>query len=99
MRIFTDFKEKQLALKLLAIFFVFYILQLFIGGIIVYFVAKNQTRSYLNNLIERAKEDISYSNGKWNMQRYNADPYMEDNPTYIVDTNGYVLDRWLPVHG
>jgi hypothetical protein len=99
MHVFKDFKEQQLALKLLGIFFIFYLSQLFVGGFVVYFVAINQTQSYLQTVIERAKEDISYNNGKWNMQRYNADPYMEDNPTYIVDTNGYVLDRWLPVHG
>src|SRR5207302_9599100 len=100
MNIFTNLREKKLSLQLIGIFFLFYFIQLVLGGFIVYQVALNQTSSSLRTISQRVKEDIIYTKGKWDMQRYNSDPDVPGTyPLYILGTDGFVLDRWKPVHG
>jgi hypothetical protein len=54
----------------------------------------------LDVIASRVKEDLSYSQGKWNTSRYDADPQLPETfPLYVLSTDGYVVDRWKPLHG
>lgn len=82
------------------LFFVSFLLQVVVGSIIVYESALKDSRDYVLTSIKRIENDINYSNGKWNLYRYNADPNAADTyPIYILGSDGYVVDRWKPVFG
>lgn len=97
-------EQKSLSTKLIqyiaGILGSFFLIQLILGAIIVYQVPIKQTSSYIQKVAQRVKEDISYKNGKWDMYRYNADPQLPDTyPLYVLAADGFVLDRWKPLHG
>ena len=82
------------------LFFVSFLLQVIVGSIIVYESALKDSRDYVLTSVKRIENDINYSNGKWNLYRYNADPNAADTyPIYILGSDGYVVDRWKPVFG
>jgi hypothetical protein len=100
MGFFNDFYEKSLAKNIFATFASFFLLQFIIGAIIIYSVIIGQTKQYLQQTSQRVSEDIIYTNGAWDIRRYNADPNLPDTyPLYIFSADGYVIDRWKPIHG
>ncbi|MGH7245920.1 MAG: hypothetical protein ACREGI_03235 [Candidatus Levyibacteriota bacterium] len=92
--------KNKLFRGLLTFFVILFGIYLVIGSIILYFSIVKQTQEYLKNTTNRVEEDLSYNNGKWDMQRYNADPRLPDTyPLYILASDGFVIDRWKPVSG
>ena len=82
--------------SLIAIFF----LQIILGSGATYFYSISETRDYLQHQIDRVKEDLNYKNGKWDTSQYNADSIVPSvNPLYIITSDGFVIDRWKPIHG
>lgn len=93
-------KHKPLIFKLALIFGGFFLLQLFLGTLTLYGVYMNQANRYVEQTTKRIQDDISFENGSWNLSRYNADPNVPDTfPIYILSSDGYVIDRWKPIHG
>lgn len=100
MTIFHDVHENKLLKKIFGIYIVFFVIQLIVGSFLIYQVAINQTTDSLNQVTNRVKEDITYKNGSWDTHRYIADPELPGTfPVYILSADGFVIDRWKPVHG
>src|SRR6185503_16008359 len=93
-------KLQKLYLVLIGVLIITFIIELFISWYALEQTAHNHVTQELTESIQRIQEDIQYSNGKWDMHRYNADPDVpESSPLYIVSTDGFIVDRWKPVHG
>lgn len=100
MTIFKNKQESSLVRKIVGIYLLFFIIQLIVGSYLIYQVAINQTKSYLQQVTERVKEDVSYKSGSWDTHRYIADPDLPGTaPFYILSGDGFVIDRWKPIHG
>ncbi|HSW88933.1 MAG TPA: hypothetical protein VLG12_07255 [Candidatus Saccharimonadales bacterium] len=100
MTIFRDIHESSLVKKNFGIYIVFFIIQLIVGSFLIYQVAINQTTDYLHQVTRRVQEDISYKNGTWDTHRYITDPELPGTfPVYILSADGFVIDRWKPIHG
>lgn len=82
------------------LFCLFLVLQLLICSIILYETSLSQTRDYLKRTTLRAEEDVKYKHGRWDTSLYNADGVIPDiNPLYIITSDGFVIERWKPIHG
>ncbi|HSW97760.1 MAG TPA: hypothetical protein VLF89_08095 [Candidatus Saccharimonadales bacterium] len=100
MTIFRDIHESSLVKKILGIYMLFFVIQLLVGSFLIYQVAINQTTDYLHQVTRRVQEDIVYKNGTWDTHRYIADPELPGTfPVYLLSADGFVIDRWKPVHG
>lgn len=79
---------------------IFFIAQLIISVIVLYFFLITQTQSYLKTITQRTRDDIIYNNGQWDLFSYNGDPNLPDtHPLYVISLDGFIIDRWRPVHG
>lgn len=72
--------------------------------ILVYFflyqVLITQARNNLDKTTNRIKEDIIFNQGKWDLTQYNADSDIQDNnPLYIITSEGVVVERSRPING
>lgn len=86
--------------KILIFSIIFFVIQLFAGIVIIYEISMVQTGRYVQQTAKRVKEDIIYNNGKWDTSAYNADPQLPGTyPLYILTTDGFVIERWKPLHG
>lgn len=100
MTIFRDIHEKSLVKKIFGVYTLFFAISLVIGSYLIYQVAINQTTDSLNRLTKRIQEDVVYKNGSWDTNRYISDPELPGTfPVYILTADGFVIDRWKPVHG
>lgn len=100
MHIFQNALYGNLAKKIGIIFTCFFLIQLLVGSFLIYQVTIQQTTDYLNQTTKRVREDILYRNGIWDTYRYNADPNVPDTyPLYVLSADGFVIDRWKPIHG
>jgi hypothetical protein len=81
-----------------------------LGLVIGLTVRHNLLNSELQALVSlsaRAKNDLIYSDGKWNTAKYNADPNTPHpqgssgfaSSLYIITTDGFVIERTQPVNG
>ena len=92
--------EKNFSRKLVAILGTFFLVQYILAGFLLYQITLKETSGQITTIAERVKEDLSYKNGKWDTNRYNADPDLPGTyPLYVFATDGYVIDRWKPLHG
>lgn len=92
--------NKSLLGKLMLVATGVFLLELFLGLFILYEVSIRQTQISLQNAIQQIHNDITFQNGSWNVSRYNSDPNAEGaGPVYILSSDGYVIDRWKPIHG
>lgn len=81
---------------LLAIIFV-YIVALATS---LYFLLINQVKNDLVKITNQIKEDIHVENDKWDLSLYNSDNSIpQDNPRYIITSEGFVIERSKPIHG
>lgn len=79
---------------------IFSFLQIIISSAIIYVTLITQTQNYLRANGQWIQEDIRYKNGHWDLFNYNADSRIpETYPLYIISLDGFVIDRWRPVHG
>lgn len=86
--------------KVILIFAGVFLVELILGAGILYQVALQQTQVSLQSTAKQIHGDISFANGSWNVSRYNSDPNAEGaGPVYILGSDGYVIDRWKPIHG
>jgi hypothetical protein len=86
--------------NLTILFILLFLLQSFIAVLVLYTLGKNEIEKDLKNKIARAQEDLTYTNGKWNIDRYNSDPQLLGSyPLYIITTDGFILDRRNPIKG
>lgn len=96
-------QDKQYSIlvkKISLIFLCFFLAQLLVGSFLIYQIAIKQTTEALQQTAQRVREDIVYQNGKWDTKRYNADPNVPDTyPLYVLSADGFVIDRWKPLHG
>lgn len=64
---------------------------------VIYF---NQYNSNLKLKISQVKNDISFSDEKWNLSYYNSDVQLLGSyPLFLITDDGYVLDRRKNIHG
>lgn len=74
--------------------------QFFIGMLVINNVNVNQAEALTEELSQRAKDDIIYSAGQWDMSRYDTDPEIPGSARlYVLTKDGFVIDRWRPVSG
>lgn len=93
-------RNKALLLKILLVSTGIFLLQVFLGLFVLYEISIRQTQNSLQTTVKRIHDDIYFQNGNWNVSRYNSDPQAEGaGPTYILSSDGYVIDRWKPIHG
>lgn len=60
----------------------------------------NQSREDLDKVTKRIQEDIFFKDGKWDLSSYNADSNIVDNnPLYIISSEGVVIERSRPING
>jgi hypothetical protein len=96
----NDTSHKLAPFKIVLLVAAFLICLILLSSIVLYQIALNQVTSNLDVIASRVKEDLSYSQGKWNTSRYDADPQLPETfPLYVLSTDGYVVDRWKPLHG
>ena len=80
--------------------FLFFGIQLFSGLLIIYLSEFSYTKREISQIIQRIHEDVKFTDGKWNTVYYNSDPDLPGtSPVYILTTDGFVLERWKPLHG
>lgn len=92
--------KKQTIFKIVLILGGALLLQLLFGLFTLYQVYMSQATAYINQTTKRIEDDITFSDGTWNLSRYNADAVVPDTyPIYILSSDGYVIDRWKPIHG
>lgn len=92
--------KKQIILKIVLVIGGVLLLQLLFGLFSFYETYINQATSDMSKAAKRIEDDITFSDGTWNLSRYNADPDAEGaGPLYILGSDGYVIDRWKPIHG
>lgn len=92
--------ESSFFRKITLVLSALFVLQFVLGLFLIYQVSQKEARNQIQNIAERVKEDISFKNGKWDTHRYNADPDLPGTyPLYIFGSDGYVIDRWKPIHG
>ncbi len=99
--------RKYLFIHLVLFFVVLLVLHVFAGSSIMRLVFIRGVHANLETYTTRIRNDFVFSDGKWNTQRYLADPqtphpngssgYTE--PLYIITTNGFVIERSSPIHG
>lgn len=90
-------------------FFVFFLFlfHILLGFIFVYQTSIRSVERKLNTLTGRIEKDLRYTNGKWDMTLYTADPMTPypngssgfTNPLYIITDNGFVIERSQPIRG
>src|SRR5260221_6066993 len=86
--------------KIVCILLGFFLVQLILGVFLLHQISLNQAKNALETLSNRIHADIVYTNGRWDTNRYNADPNIQANsPVYILANDGFVIDRWKPIHG
>ena len=92
--------ESRFVQKVAALLFGLFILQFALGAFLIYSITLQETSTQLTNIARRVQEDITFTNGKWNTNRYNADPELPGTyPLYVFASDGFVIDRWKPIHG
>ena len=95
----TD-KTKRFKAKLFGLFFIAFIIQVFLVIFLTYQVSIQRETTDLENITQRIKDDINFKNGTWDTAHYVADPNLPQTyPLYVFAANGFVIDRWKPVHG
>lgn len=100
MRFLGNPVERKYFLQLTSLLVGLFILQFIIGALLIYQVTLHETTIQLTAIAKRVQEDITFDNGKWNTNRYNADPELPGTyPLYVLASDGFVIDRWKPVHG
>jgi hypothetical protein len=61
----------------------------------------------LRNFTDRVEKDLVYSNGTWNINKYDADPQTPhpngssgySKPLYVITSEGYIIERSEPITG
>ncbi len=86
---------------------IIFTVQLAVGYFLFRESSFNQVEQSLSRLNSRIQQDLVYENGKWNTQLYLADPQTPhpngssgfQTPLYILTTDGFVIERNLPING
>lgn len=92
--------DRKVIKRLFLLLLCWFVIQLGLGGFLISQVALTQTSDALHQIANRVKGDVQYQNGTWNISRYNADPDVPDTyPLYLLSSDGFVIDRWKPLHG
>lgn len=86
--------------RILPVLIIFLVVQLFLGSFLFFLNSLSETRANLLKEIDRVSEDVKFAQGKWDTSLYNADSNIPSNaPLYIITSEGFVIDRWKPIHG
>jgi hypothetical protein len=76
------------------------ILFLFSSVIVLFVISLRSINIEFSQRITAIRKDISFTGGRWSMNRYNTDPQLIGSyPLYIFTANGFVLDRRSPIAG
>jgi hypothetical protein len=105
-KIVTILKDK-IFVGLLVFISLLLAIQLLIGFVVIHSSTLKRISDTLNNYVSRVQSDISYVDGKWDTLKYLSDPMTPHpngssgylNPLYIVTTEGFVIERNLPING
>lgn len=69
-------------------------------AILLLFLFLLNSNRHLEGTVNRVKDDLLLKNGKWDVSSYNADGNIQDGHSiYIVTTEGFVIERFRPIHG
>ena len=94
------FRPDFVSFPILAAIIIFYILQLIITSVLLYYLLLNYTSGQLAVFSKKVISDLSYDSGQWNLSEYNSDPNITElSPLYIITSDGSVIERMNPIHG
>jgi hypothetical protein len=94
------FYFKSFPKKMLPVLVLLLLLYTALAVVIIYFLLIRQTEDSLEKAAGRLKEDIALKNGIWDVSSYNADSSISDeNPLYIITSEGFIIERSRPIHG
>lgn len=97
---FTQDKNLSFSIKMFLTFLIFLFIEIIISGFIAYQNSIADAKNYLQETTRRVNEDIKYLQGKWDTSLYTSDTNVPDvNPLYIITSDGFVIERWKPIHG
>jgi hypothetical protein len=82
-------------------------LEIGMGYLFIQQSSMTQLRQSLTHTVERVQSDLLYENNQWNTEKYRADPETPHptgssgflTPLYIVTSEGFVIERNLPIKG
>lgn len=67
---------------------------------ILYLLLISQAKSNLEKITNRIREDVVLRNGAWDVSLYNSDNEVSnENPLYIITSEGFIIERSRPIHG
>ncbi len=94
----TDFRN--FLKSILPVYLISFILYSFLMGSGMRWFLMDQSRGDLDKVTKRIQEDIIFKDGKWDLSSYNADSNIVDNnPLYIISSEGVVIERSRPING
>jgi hypothetical protein len=100
----TRFRMRNL-LKIVLFFMFLFLLQIIVSYVFIQDVSLEEVNKSLTTLADRVTHDLQYQNGKWDISRYNSDPFTaypnssSSQPLYIITTEGFVIERSKPING
>ena len=92
-----------LFIRLYLILVLFFGIQVLISYWLVHRGFLKETQQDVDAIIERVKNDLRFTDGKWDTSLYNSDPFTaypnssSSYPLYIVTTEGFVIERSKPI--
>ncbi len=85
---------------ILPVYLISFIIYSFLLGSSLRWFLMDQSREDLDKVTKRIQEDIIFKDGKWDLSSYNADSNIVDNnPLYIISSEGVVIERSRPING
>lgn len=98
--------EKQKNNFRLVLFIIFtLLLQVSITYVGLKEILVQEDKDFVRNMINIVKNDMKYSNGKWDTTLYNSNPLTpypnasSTFPLYVITTDGFVIERSKPING
>jgi hypothetical protein len=92
--------QTLLGIKILLVVSASFLLYLVANFYYLRWASYNDIKNGLEQTDARIKGDLVYKNGKWDTSAYDNDLLIQqNNPLYIITTNGFVIDRESPING
>lgn len=96
-KILNIFKNHK---RLIYVLLITYSLQFLVGIFLFFLISIHQVWDKLNQKSERILTNVRYTDEKWDLTLYNADPQLlSTEPLYFIAIDGFVLDRRSPIRG
>lgn len=92
--------ETALLAKILFIVGTSFLAYLIVNFLFIRWASYGSIKNNLKQINTRIIKDLIYRNGKWDTSFYvNDDNISQENPLYIITTDGFIIDREKPING